>query len=62
METQPEDDDALHFPDPRRDYRKDMGGSICTKRGLTNLGCVVLLGVALLGLLLVFSRPRNIRC
>ncbi|KAI5897239.1 concanavalin A-like lectin/glucanase [Schizophyllum commune H4-8] len=45
-----EPDDRLHYPDWRRDRGKDMGGSIATCRGLTNLGCVVLLSVLIVAL------------
>ncbi|KAL1752846.1 beta-glucan synthesis-associated [Schizophyllum commune] len=45
-----EADDRLHYPDWRRDRGKDMGGSIATCRGLTNLGCVVLLSVLIVAL------------
>ncbi|KAJ3806183.1 beta-glucan synthesis-associated [Lentinula aff. lateritia] len=40
-----EPDDYLHNPDPRRDRKNDLGGSFFTYRGLTNLGCLILLGV-----------------
>ncbi|KAJ3910134.1 beta-glucan synthesis-associated [Lentinula edodes] len=40
-----EPDDYLHNPDPRRDRKNDLGGSFFTCRGLTNLGCLILLGV-----------------
>lgn len=36
-----EPDDALHMPDPRRDKTVDHGGTICTARGLANVGCLV---------------------
>ncbi|THU80069.1 beta-glucan synthesis-associated [Dendrothele bispora CBS 962.96] len=45
-----EDDDWLHNPDPRRDKKNDSGGSMFTARGLSNIGCLLLLGLLLLGL------------
>ncbi|KAI9513053.1 beta-glucan synthesis-associated [Russula earlei] len=48
--SHPEPDDYLHNPDPKRDRNNDRGGSIFTYRGLTNLGCLALLIVVLLGL------------
>ncbi|KAF5374999.1 hypothetical protein D9758_000440 [Tetrapyrgos nigripes] len=45
-----EPDDYLHNPDPRRDCKNDNGGSFLTGRGLSNLGCLLLLGVGLLTL------------
>ncbi|KAI0307689.1 beta-glucan synthesis-associated [Multifurca ochricompacta] len=48
--SHPEPDDYLHNPDPRRDRKNDKGGTILTYRGLTNLGCLVLLVLALLTL------------
>lgn len=50
----PEPDDYLHNPDPKRDRNNDRGGSIFTHRGLSNLGCLSLLILTLLGLLSVF--------
>ncbi|KAH8096954.1 glycoside hydrolase family 16 protein [Cristinia sonorae] len=46
----PESDDFLHNPDPNRDHRNDRGGTIFTKRGLANLGCVILLVIGLVAL------------
>ncbi|KAF7796394.1 hypothetical protein EIP86_007571 [Pleurotus ostreatoroseus] len=46
-----EEDDEIHNPDPRRDRKNDQGGHILTKRGIANLGCVVVL---LLGLIALF--------
>lgn len=43
MMDQPENDDHLHNPDPRRDHRSDKGGHIFTARGLANLGCLAIL-------------------
>ncbi|ESK98039.1 glycoside hydrolase family 16 protein [Moniliophthora roreri MCA 2997] len=43
----PEPDDELHTPDPRRDRRTDSGGTLFTQRGLSNLGCLLLLGSTL---------------
>ncbi|KAH9996454.1 glycoside hydrolase family 16 protein [Russula vinacea] len=45
-----EPDDFLHNPDPKRDRNNDRGGSIFTSRGLTNLGCLAVLILLLLGL------------
>ncbi|KAJ7293423.1 glycoside hydrolase family 16 protein [Mycena rebaudengoi] len=42
----PEPDDALHNPDPKRGHK----GDIFTVRGLTNLGCLIILGAGLLTL------------
>ncbi|KZP16772.1 glycoside hydrolase family 16 protein [Athelia psychrophila] len=47
---QPEDDDALHNPDPRRDRAQDGGGNIFTGRGLSNLGCIFVLVASILTL------------
>ncbi|KAL9715895.1 hypothetical protein Ac2012v2_000338 [Leucoagaricus gongylophorus] len=49
---QPEPDDDLHNPDPRRDRKNDAGGSVFTYRGLANVGCLTLL---LLGLVTLFA-------
>ncbi|KAK7064355.1 glycoside hydrolase family 16 protein [Favolaschia claudopus] len=46
----PEPDDALHAVDPRRDRTIDRGGSVFTGRGILNLGCLLVLGLGLLGL------------
>jgi hypothetical protein len=46
-----EPDDYLHNPDPQRDRRNDHGSHIFTYRGLTNLGCLILICVALISLL-----------
>lgn len=48
-------DDELHSPDPNRDRKYDMGGSIFTARGIVNLGCLVILAIALIALLYVKS-------
>ncbi|KAF8917659.1 beta-glucan synthesis-associated protein [Mucidula mucida] len=48
--SHPEPDDYLHNPDPRRDTKNDAGGSVLTYRGLTNLGCIVVLGLGLVTL------------
>ncbi|KAF8807739.1 glycoside hydrolase family 16 protein [Phlegmacium glaucopus] len=45
-----EPDDYLHNPDPQRDRRNDRGSHIFTYRGLTNLGCLIVLCVALVTL------------
>ncbi|KAG5715641.1 Beta-glucan synthesis-associated protein SKN1 [Termitomyces sp. T112] len=46
----PECDDDIHNPDPRRDRKNDQCSGILTFRGLTNLGCLILLGVGLVAL------------
>ncbi|KAJ3550293.1 hypothetical protein NMY22_g568 [Coprinellus aureogranulatus] len=46
----PEPDDYLHNPDPRRDRKNDHGGHMFTYRGLTNLGCMIMLCAGLLAL------------
>ncbi|TFY74688.1 hypothetical protein EWM64_g9324 [Hericium alpestre] len=51
----PEPDDALHYPDPKRDHRIDSGGHIFTSRGLCNLGCLFILAAAMLMLFAVQS-------
>ena len=48
-----ESDDYLHNPDPRRDRKLDRGLYLFTYRGLTNIGCLVILCVGLLALLCV---------
>lgn len=53
--SNPEPDDFLHNPDPRRDRKNDSGGSIFTFRGLANLGCLILLAIGCLTLLCVFE-------
>ncbi|KAK7462915.1 hypothetical protein VKT23_007495 [Stygiomarasmius scandens] len=45
-----DDDDWLHNPDPKRDKANDFGSSLFTVRGCTNIGCLLVLGIALLGL------------
>ena len=45
--NQPEADDYLHNPDPKRDRKSDRGGTIFTIRGLWNIGCIALLIMAL---------------
>ncbi len=45
-----EPDDYLHNPDPKRDRRGDHGGTIFTARGLMNVGCLLILGMALITL------------
>lgn len=47
----PESDDFLHNPDPRRDRKCDQGGTIFTGRGLANLGCLFILSLGILTLL-----------
>ncbi|KAJ7099618.1 beta-glucan synthesis-associated protein [Mycena crocata] len=46
----PEPDDFLHNPDPKRDRKNDTRGNIFTFRGLTNLGCLLVLGIGLVTL------------
>ncbi|KAG8679603.1 beta-glucan synthesis-associated protein, partial [Ceratobasidium sp. 394] len=50
----PEPDDDLHNPDPRRDRKSDFGASILTRRGFANLGCLVILALAFIGLFAVY--------
>ncbi|KIK93596.1 glycoside hydrolase family 16 protein [Paxillus rubicundulus Ve08.2h10] len=50
----PEPDDYLHNPDPKRDLKNDEGGTICTPRGIANLGCLFILSSACVILFLVF--------
>ncbi|WWC88891.1 uncharacterized protein L201_003806 [Kwoniella dendrophila CBS 6074] len=49
----PEDDDWLHNPDPKRDGNHERG-SILTLRGATNIGCLVLLGIGTITLFAVY--------
>lgn len=46
----PEPDDYLHNPDPKRDRKNDRGGTIFTIRGLENVGCILILVLALITL------------
>ncbi|KAJ6604495.1 beta-glucan synthesis-associated protein [Mycena vulgaris] len=46
----PEPDDFLHNPDPKRDRKNDNRGNIFTLRGLSNLGCLLILGIGLITL------------
>ncbi|EIW66718.1 hypothetical protein TREMEDRAFT_45569 [Tremella mesenterica DSM 1558] len=46
----PEADDYLHNPDPKRDRTNDRGGSIFTTRGLANIGCLLFLLLCLITL------------
>ncbi|KAK7694771.1 hypothetical protein QCA50_001959 [Cerrena zonata] len=46
----PEQDDVLHNPDPRRDRKNDQQKNVLTKRGLTNLGCLIFLALGLVAL------------
>ncbi|KAF8737204.1 Glycoside hydrolase family 16 protein, partial [Rhizoctonia solani] len=50
----PEPDDHLHNPDPRRDRLNDAGGSVFNPRALVNLGCLLILALALTGLFAVY--------
>lgn len=52
-----EPDDVMHNPDPRRDKKIDLGGTICTSRGFGNLGCLAFLVLAMLTLLYVDVLP-----
>ncbi|KAJ7573871.1 beta-glucan synthesis-associated [Mycena floridula] len=45
----PEPDDVLHNVDPKRD-RLNANGSILTARGIANLGCLVVICLAIVGL------------
>jgi beta-glucan synthesis-associated protein KRE6 len=54
-----EQDDYIHNPDPRRDRAYDRGGDIFTYRGLTNLGCLILLVICILALLYVLFVLRG---
>ncbi|KAL7424322.1 hypothetical protein Q5752_000004 [Cryptotrichosporon argae] len=47
---EPEADDFLHNPDPKRDRKNDRGGTIFTLRGLTNIGCLVVMILCLIAL------------
>lgn len=47
----PEPDDYLHNPDPKRDLKSDQGGTICTARGIVNLGCLFLIAAGCIALL-----------
>ncbi|KAF9056532.1 hypothetical protein BJ165DRAFT_531260 [Panaeolus papilionaceus] len=46
-----EPDDYLHNPDPRRDRKNDRHRNVFTYRGITNLGCLIILCVGLVALL-----------
>ncbi|KAL5501279.1 hypothetical protein ACEPAH_8539 [Sanghuangporus vaninii] len=48
--TVAEPDDELHTPDPDRDKTIDKGGTVCTPRGMLNLGCLIVLLASLLAL------------
>ncbi|EIM92126.1 beta-glucan synthesis-associated [Stereum hirsutum FP-91666 SS1] len=48
--NQPEPDDELHNPDPRRDRKYDAGGTIFTLRGIANLGCLAILCFGIMAL------------
>ena len=48
--NEPEADDYLHNPDPKRDRKSDQGGTIFTVRGFYNVGCILLLVLALITL------------
>nr|ODN86871.1 glucosidase [Cryptococcus depauperatus CBS 7841] len=45
----PEDDDYMHNPDPKNDKKYDRG-TIFTIRGITNIGCLILLVLCLVTL------------
>ncbi|CAL1695574.1 unnamed protein product [Somion occarium] len=44
-----ESDDFLHNPDPRRDTKHDQQKDVFTQRGLTNVGCLAVLALGLVG-------------
>lgn len=50
LDGNPEADDYLHNPDPKRDRKNDRGGTVFTSRGLANIGCLVLLLTCLITL------------
>ncbi|KAF8603602.1 beta-glucan synthesis-associated [Ceratobasidium sp. AG-I] len=54
LSQRPEPDDYLHNPDPRRDRKTDAAGSIFTRRGLVNIGCLAILASALVCLFAVY--------
>ncbi|QRV93228.1 glycoside hydrolase family 16 protein [Ceratobasidium sp. AG-Ba] len=54
LSSQPEPDDDLHNPDPRKDRTGVYTGSIFTIRGLLNLGCLGILILALIGLFAIY--------
>ncbi|KAG8215428.1 glycoside hydrolase family 16 protein [Butyriboletus roseoflavus] len=56
----PEQDDYLHNPDPKRDVKSDQGGTICTSRGLANLGCLLVLAVGCIALFIGFPVASHI--
>ncbi|KAG8956785.1 hypothetical protein FRC04_000263 [Tulasnella sp. 424] len=52
-------DDWLHNPDPKRDRKNDKGGTIFTRRGLANVGCIaftVLMFLAVFGVYPIINR------
>jgi beta-glucan synthesis-associated protein KRE6 len=51
-----EQDDWLHNPDPKRDHKIDSDGNVFTGRGISNVGCLVILALGLLALLWVHFR------
>lgn len=54
LPDQPEPDDTLHNPDPRRDHKCDSGfAGFFSPRGLANLGCLSFLCVGIVTLLCV---------
>jgi len=58
----PEPDDALHSPDARKGkYREHSSGSMLTRRGMANLGCLALLLAALLTLFIGFPILKFIK-
>ncbi|ORY27881.1 beta-glucan synthesis-associated protein-domain-containing protein [Naematelia encephala] len=50
LDSNPEADDYLHNPDPKRDRKNDRGGTIFTSRGIINIGCLFLLLLCLITL------------
>ncbi|KAJ7786147.1 glycoside hydrolase family 16 protein, partial [Mycena metata] len=48
--TNPEPDDFLHNPDPKRDHKTDSDANVFTMRGLSNLGCLLVLALGIMTL------------
>ncbi|KAF5363185.1 hypothetical protein D9758_008336 [Tetrapyrgos nigripes] len=49
---EPEPDDPLHDPDPKRDRLNDSGASLLSSRSFSNLGCLIILVLGLTALFL----------
>ncbi|ORX40279.1 putative beta-glucan synthesis-associated protein SKN1 [Kockovaella imperatae] len=47
IDSNPEADDYLHNPDPKRDRKNDRAGTVFTSRGVVNIGCLSLLLVGI---------------